>query len=194
MEQLAVFMERSIELIPHPQLIEALFAFKSRVASVFRDVLGLHEIHHVAVAQINKKQEILTFSSTPAMEFNLFSSQLWRFDRSYDPLWIASCTQTAWQSLYDPTRYDELYYLKQLKHHYPIGYSLAAKSEDAFFIYSFASKRSCGHTQELFANQYDDFYKIGQYCSNMLSSLFMDYNSLQRMSLEETQVDYETSN
>ncbi|WP_035918156.1 hypothetical protein [Legionella fairfieldensis] len=163
--------------VPHTQFLEALFAFKSKVSSVFRDVLGLYEINHIAITQINKRTGILTFSSTPAIEFNLFNSNLWLFDKTYHPDWFGHCSQANWQTLYATERYDELYYIKQLKHRYSIGYSLAAKWEDDFFIYSLASNRSCKHTEELFANQHENFYKIGQYCSNMLSPLFMHYSA-----------------
>ncbi|MDI9818442.1 MULTISPECIES: hypothetical protein [unclassified Legionella] len=164
---------RRTEVIPHPQLLDMLFAFKGRVSGVFKDVLGLHEINHIAVSRINANHEILTFSSTPAMEFNLFSGNLWRFDKTYQPDWFERCTQAEWPSLYTQERYDELYYIKQIKHHYPIGYSLAAKTDNAFFIYSLASSRACLKTGELFITHYEDFYKIGQYCSNMLNSLFL---------------------
>lgn len=172
-------METSrIEIAPHPNFLEALFAFKSKVSSVFKDILGLYEISHIAVSQINSTLKIVTFSSTPAMEFNLFNSNLWRFDKTYHPDWFRGCNHADWQSLYHCERYDELYYLKQIKHDYPIGYSLATKLGDNFLIYSLASNRSCEQTRELFASQNDDFYKIGQYCTNALSNLFMNYDSM----------------
>lgn len=180
-------------IAPHPHLLEALFAFRSKVSTVFRDVLGIHEINHIAISHIGPANKILTFSSTPAMEFNLFNSNLWRFDKSYAPEWFQKCAQTDWQSLYTPERYDELYYLKQLKHHLPIGYTLAAKLEENYFIYSFASNRSCEQTRELFAHRCHDFYKIGQYCTNRFSSLFQHYGNLSSQ-FSETQVEYETSN
>ncbi len=180
------------KIVPHPQLLEALFAFRSKVSSVFRDVLGLYEIGHMAVTRINVKQEILVFSSTPALEFNLFTSNLWHFDQTYHPNWFRLCTQANWQELYSPSRYDELYYLKQIKHHYPIGKSIAALIDNDFFIYSLARVRSCKHTQELFANQSENFYKIGQYCTNRLSSLFLSYDDT--LTLSNTQVEYEASN
>lgn len=178
-----------MEIRPHPQLMEALFVHKSKVSAVFRDVLGIYEINHIAISQINSANQILSFSSTPAMEFNLFNSKLWRYDKSYSPDWFTLCSQAFWESLYAESRYDELYYLKQLKHHYPIGQTMAAKLADDFFIYSFASHSSCESTRELFIHRYDDFYKIGQYCSNMLNQLFQNYNPL----LANTQVKYETS-
>jgi hypothetical protein len=157
---------------PHRQLLKLLFAFKNQVATVFKDVLGLHEINHIAITRISIEQEIIAFSSTPALEFNLFNGRLWRFDQTYHPDWFRLGLQTSWQQLYAPARYDELYYLKQIKHHYPIGYSLATQQDNGFYIYSLASKQSCPHTQELFANQYNDFCKIGLYCANQLRDFF----------------------
>ncbi len=181
-----------MEITPHPRLLEALFYHKPRVSRIFKDVLGIYEIDHVAVAKISSTK-ILTFSSTPAMEFNLFNSNLWNFDNSYSPDWFTQCSQAHWEALYTQTRYDELYYLKQVKHHYPIGYSLAAKLEENYFIYSFASHRACVETRELFTNNIDNIYKIGQYCSKMLDQLFQDYNNLPELFSKKSKVEYETS-
>ena len=192
MERREVFMENSRKLMLHPQHLEVLFAFKSKLSNVFRDVLGIHEIHHIALTRINEHNELVSLSSTPSMEFNLFSSSLWHFDQTYDPQWFKLGAQAFWQTLYNPDRYDELYYLKQIKHAFPIGLSMAAKIDNDYVIYSLASRKSCPHTQELFTSQHDDFYKIGQYCSNMLTPLFnyCDAVSTQNLPL---QVHYETS-
>ncbi|WP_298622363.1 hypothetical protein [uncultured Legionella sp.] len=179
-------------LVLHPQHLEVLFAFKSKLSNVFRDVLGIHEIHHIALTRINKKNELMSFSSTPSLEFNLFSSVLWQYDQIYNPKWFKLCTQANWQSLYMPARYDELYYLKQIRHAYPIGIALAAKIDDDYVIYSLASHKSCPHTKEHFANQHEDFYKIGQYCSNILNPLFIYCDSLVTES-SALQAHYETS-
>jgi hypothetical protein len=179
-------------LVLHPQHLEVLFAFKSKLSNVFRDVLGIHEIHHIALTRINKNNELMSFSSTPSMEFNLFSSSLWQYDQAYNPQWFKLCTQADWQSLYNPDRYDELYYLKQIRHTYPIGIALAAKIDDDYVIYSLASHKSCPHTREQFAAQHEDFYRIGQYCSNILNPLFSYCDSLVTEHLP-IQAHYETS-
>jgi hypothetical protein len=180
------------DVMLHPELLEALFAFRSKVSSVFRDVLGIHEIDHIAFTRINKNNQLLTLSSTPALEFNLFSSPLWRYDKAYKPQWFQLCLQDYWQNLYFQTRYDELYYLKQIKHAYPIGINLAAKIDEEYIIYSLASRKSCVHTREIFATQHDDFYKIGQYCSNRLNPILDACDSFSSQTLP-LQVEYETS-
>lgn len=162
------------EIVTHPQLLDMLFAHKSEVSDVFADILGLYDISHIAVAQINRQQELLILSSTPALEFNLFSTDLWQFDQTYQASWFSLCSQASWQSLYAPERYDELYYLKQIKHHYPFGLSWASKSTEGYVIYSVASQNNRDQTRELFTSQLDKLYKIGQYCNNTLQHLFKD--------------------
>jgi hypothetical protein len=179
-------------LVLHPQMLEVLFAHKSKVSNVFRDVLGIHEINHISITRISRDNKLLVLSSTPALEFNLFNGSLWHYDQSYSPHWYHQKTQAYWQTLYSQTRYDELYYLKQIKHGLPLGISLAAQIDDTFVIYSLASKKNCAATQELFATRQEDFYKIGQYCSNILSSTFNSYDSLASTPLSR-QAHYEPS-
>ncbi|MBA2650347.1 MAG: hypothetical protein H0U75_12295 [Legionella sp.] len=162
-----------MDVSPHPQLLDFLFAFKSKVSAIFKDILGIHDIDHLAVTQI-KNHQLLTLSSTPAMEYNLFSTNLWCYDKSYNPQWYHLYTQAFWESLYQIRRYDELYYIKQIKHNLPLGLTLASQFGEGTILYSIASHKSCSHTKELFSTQFEDFQKIGQYCANLFSSLFND--------------------
>jgi len=160
------------EIVPHPDYLEMLFIHRSKVSNVFKDVLGLYEINHVAISHIDKNHQLLTLSSTPSLEFNLFSGSLWRYDLTYQPSWYNLCAPSSWQSLYTPERYDELYYIKQVKYHYPLGISLPIKLPNSYVIYSIASQKMGHKTQELFENNHELFYKIGHYCSNALLPLF----------------------
>lgn len=176
----------------HPQLLNLLFACKQKAKQTFDDVLGVHEIDHVSLTYINNSQQILTLSSTPALEYNLFSSSLWKFDNTYNPEWYKHCRQLSWQSLYDPNRYDDLYYSKQLQHNYPTGTSIAASIADEYIIYSLASHKDCEYTRALFANEQQTFYKIGQYCTPSLLPLMTDCDNMVE-AIINTQASHEIS-
>ena len=160
------------EITPHANFQDILFASQGKVSRVFKDILGLYEISHLAITRIDQHSILQTFSSTPALEFNLFNSELWRFDKTYQSSWYSLCGLSSWTELYTPAYYDELYYLKQIKHGFPIGLSFAVKLPDCHIIYSIASHSNSAETHEFFANQHDKFYKIGQYCSNLLLPLY----------------------
>lgn len=164
-----VFMNKTT---PHPHFLETLFAFKSDISNIFKDVLGLYELHHIALTHIDNRHQILAFSSTPSLEFNLFNSNLWRYDKTYQSSWYTLSSASPWQSLYEATHYNELYDIKQAKPQYPLGISIAVKLSESHMIYSMASQKNDLSTRELFAHQHESFYKIGQYCTNLLLPLF----------------------
>lgn len=155
----------------HPNFLDMLFAYKSQVSAVFNDILGLYEIRHFAISHIDNQNRLTTFSSTPSLEFNLFNTEIWRFDQTYHPSWYSLCLSSPWQALYNFKRYDELYYLKQIKHYYTIGLSMAVKTSDSYVIYSIASDSKDQQTQAFFINQQAHFHRIGEYCSKSLLSL-----------------------
>jgi len=165
-------------ITPHAYFLDALFAYKSKVNHIFKNILGLYHIHHIAISHINEQHELLTFSSTPSLEFNLFNSDLWQFDNTYHSSWYESCSLSPWQLLYTPERYDDLFFSKQIKFDYPLGLSLALKMETGHIVCSLASHQDTPETCALFASHYQSFYKISQYCSQLLLPLFTDCNQL----------------
>ena len=169
---------------PHPRLLDMLFACKSNISLIFKDVLGLHEINHISVTRIDHNQEILIFSSTPAMEYNLFTGNLWTFDNTWNPAWFQLCTRALWETLYHPEHYDELYYSRQIKHHFSAGLSLAVFEDNAHYIYSLASSMPAPQGLEIFMNNQDDFGKIGKYCKNLLNPYFMNAGITEHISIE----------
>ncbi|HDV5708552.1 TPA: hypothetical protein RJD49_000196 [Legionella pneumophila] len=76
---------RPKEIVPHSRLLENLFAFKSKVSNVLRDVLGIHDVHHISLTRIKGHNHLLPLSSAPAMECNLFNSFLWQHELTYNP-------------------------------------------------------------------------------------------------------------
>jgi len=157
----------------NPDFFTTLFRHQLAVRNVFKDVLGLYGISHVALTHINEKNQLLSLSSTPSLEFNLFYSQLWRYDKTYHPNWYPQEKPATWQSLYTADRYDDLYFLKQEKYQYALGLSLPIKFNHAYFIYSIASKAIEKDSHTVFKNDHALLYKIGHYCSNKLLPLFL---------------------
>ena len=162
----------------HPQLFTRLFAYQAKAHEIFNDVMALYEISHIAITHINSNHQLMTVSSTPSLEYNLLSSPLWRFDNTYSAHWFKQGGHASWQSLYAPERYDELYYIKQTKPHYPLGISIAKPREEGYLIYSIASSTESDYTRDIFTTQQDKLYKVGQYCTTYLWSLLTDNDTL----------------
>lgn len=157
---------------PHPQFMAMLFAHQARVSSVFNDVLGLHGLKHMAIAQIDSEQNILVFSSKPSLEFNLFVSGLWKMDKTYHPDWYRQNSFAFWETLYADAYYDELYYECQIRHHLPLGFSVAAKTHEHHYIYSLGFDALKTETFEEIHENTEDFQNMGRYCQQLLEPCF----------------------
>lgn len=155
-------------MVPDAHFLETLFTNQGKARPIFNDILGVYDINHIAISHIDPHHGLQIFSSTPALEFNLFKSNLWRFDKTYQASWYNSCALSSWESLYAAEHYDELHYIKQYKHELSVGLSFAIKTLAGYLIYSLASHSNSIETLDMFANQHDKFYTIGQYCSNLL--------------------------
>lgn len=152
----------------HLKFFETLFAHQGKVSQVFKDVLGLYAIDHMAISYVNANHELISCSSTPSLEFNLFNSPLWCFDRTYHPEWYRLGKFSLWQSLYLPQHYDKLYYLKQIKHHFALGASFSTQYSSSYLIYSLASHNASPHIYEQLKTHEEDLNKIFTYCRNAL--------------------------
>lgn len=74
-----------LKMILHPNILEALFKHQSEVTLKLSNVRGLFKLEHVAMTILNPHDEIIVFSSTPAVEYNLIEKKLWQFDASFKP-------------------------------------------------------------------------------------------------------------
>jgi len=158
----------------HALAEDLLFSHKRQVSSLFRDVIGLHEIDSLSLYYIDELQRLLAFSYTPAVEFNLFSSHLWQHDLTFSPQFFSKKQQAFWQELYKDERFDELRYLKQLKYNFNIGFSLSKPQQDYHLIYSFATKSNDAQIKSLWLKVSDELSQIGDYCFNHLKPLITD--------------------
>jgi hypothetical protein len=168
-------MENSCTVVrPHPRFLEVLFGFKSNISSVFKDVLGLHQLHHIAITLRTTNNELISFSSSPALEYNLFSTSLWRYDKTYNPLWFELESQAYWEDLYQPTHFNALYYSKQVKPNFLTGLSLATRCKQGPIVFSLASHQACAE----WMRHKEELYRIGTYCLELLSPLFSECASM----------------
>lgn len=165
---------RFTPLMLHPKLLDMLFAHKRKVNRVFEQVIGIHDVDHLSIYKITSDNKLLCFSSTASLEYNLFSKPLWHFDRTFHPQWFMSEQHNTWDALYLPARFDELYYLKQIKPRLPVGISIARTHNDHPIIFSIASHQS--NSEHRLNTCINDLADMGQYCCNELHELFESYN------------------
>lgn len=143
---------------------------------VFRDILGIHDIHHFSITGFDPSGHMLSLSSTPAIEFNVVNSGLWRHDQAYCLDWLMQKEHVCWKDLYASERFDELYYLKQTKHGYASTCALSTCYEGFRYLFAFASRYADANESVFALERRDELLQLGQYCLKELRLFWEEFS------------------
>ena len=157
----------------HPHARELLFQHKRVVSRVYRDVLGLHEIDHIAITSLNKNYQLSFLSHTPALEYNLIQTGLWMHDASYHPSFLSQHKAQAWPSLYAPMHRKPLINLKQIKTNIRAGLSIPDARQTRLLMFSFGTCSKHPDAASRLLDKAPELLQIGYYCFHQLSYLFL---------------------
>lgn len=160
----------------HPQLLDILFHHRREISKKFSDVLELHYINHVATIISNPEREIVIFSTTPTVEYNLISSEMWPHDGTISPTFYKTKTFFWWTDAYHQNHFLQLQNIKEKKHNLTLGFCLVREIGDFHLIYSFATRSKRKDLEDYYLAHMDDLLAIGDYCYKLIRDLYCNYS------------------
>ena len=169
-----------MELIKPPCTLNPLastliFQYKREAYRVFSDVIGLHDIDHIALTTISPQYELTFLSYTPSIEYELITTDLWAYDRSHHPDFFKKRQCKLWTDLYHEDKYSELMHVKQHTKHLRAGLSTTIQYKHCTLLLSFATKSKHPEAGQRLLEAHPELIQMGRYCFQNISHLFMPY-------------------
>lgn len=161
--------------ILHHNITDILFNHKKEILNKFLDIKGLHFIDHIAIILINPKNEIIVFSSTPSVEYNLLIKELWRYDMTFNPSLFSDGDLFWWHDSYHREFMLDIRQMKEYLHKFTLGVNLVKKTENFNFVYSFATRNKDIDMSEYYLDVKDDLFRIGNYGYNLIRDIYSRY-------------------
>lgn len=152
-----------------------LFQHKRAAHRVFSDVVGLNNIDHIALTTISPKNELTFLSYSPSMEHNLITTNLWAYDKSYDPDFFKKRQCKLWSDLYHKHKHTELMQVKQYTTGFTAGLSTSLSYQHCTLLLSFATKSKHMEADQQLLQAHPELLQMGRYCFQNISHLFMPY-------------------
>lgn len=158
----------------HPQAQNYLFEHYRSLRFIFNDVLGHLEVDYISIALLNANDELMMFSSRPAIEHHLIERHLWKDDPCLQRPFFENKKMHIWNHVYqEPGRL----YLKHYKLDKPklsFALSIPAKHEQFHVSYSFGVKSLDESTYIDLINKTHTLSSMGRFClQNILTELPM---------------------
>lgn len=161
--------EHKIKL--HPEVIEILFENRRYIKSVFSNLKGLHGITHMGMTCIDPNQELVAFSTTPSMEYNLFNQQLWIEDHCFNKD-SNDKNSLLWWDYQD----EKIEQIKLTNNRLTMGMTIYRPIGDFGFMYSFATNECVKGLRQYYIDNLFGLIDIGDYFYKSLRELYSRYS------------------
>lgn len=148
----------------HQQAKDYLFQHYRTLNRLFNNVLGHLEIDYIAIALLNKQNELFFLSSKPAIEQNLIEHNLWQLDPCLQLDFFTGNKARLWNKVYCEKTQEPLRYYKLEKPAFSSGASVSSSFNEYRVIYSFALRSKDIETQNKLTTQIDTLVSIGRFC------------------------------
>ncbi len=159
----------------HPNILEALFKHQSEITLKLSNVRGLFKLEHIAIIILNTHDEIIVFSSTPAVEFNLLEKELWQFDESFKPKNHLDGSFFWWEQAYSNAHREVIKAKKESSYGFTLGFCLARKINEEHIIYSCATRSVEKNLRQYYEDHKKELLAIGDYAYELVHDVYAKY-------------------
>jgi hypothetical protein len=170
-------IEDSHEQLPfklYSEILALLFAHRNKISMQFSDLKSLYHLSHIAVTIINPDDEIVIFSATPSVEYNIITENLWREDIAFNLHHFEHARLVWWDENTSPF-YNQIKSLKEISHHFTVGFNLYKKVNNFKFIYSFASRNPHDNIRAYYMDLRKELFALGDYSYKLMRNLYVQY-------------------
>lgn len=155
----------------HPEVIEILFENRRYIKNLFSNLKGLHGITHMGMACINPSQELVAFSTTPNIEYNLFHQNLWLEDPCFNSDGADKNTLIWWD--YQNEKIEKI---KMKNNNFTVGMTIYRPIGNFGLMYSFATDEKTRGLREFYSDNLFGLIDIGDYFYKSLRELYNSYS------------------
>lgn len=155
----------------HPDVIAILFENRRHIKNVFSNLKGLHGITHMGISCIDPAHELIAFSATPNIEYNLFHQNLWLEDPCFAPNATDKNSLLWWD--YQNEKIEKI---KLRNNHFTTGLSIYRPVENFGFIYSFATDEKVEGLRQFYSDNLFSLIDMGDYFYKSLRELYSSYS------------------
>ena len=156
----------------HKNILDILFSHKKEILNKLSDIKGLYRLDHIAIIIFNPINEIVIFSITPSVEYNIIVQNLWRQDIAFNPHQDGTF---LWWDQNPSIQYDEIKKYKEINHNFTNGFNLYRTFENFKFVYSFAFRNKDKNARIYYESIKEKLFLLGDYSYKLIRHIYLDY-------------------
>ena len=163
-------LEKNRPVHLHHHILDILFENRSFLRKILQTINGLHEINHFSITLIDPTKKAIIFSTTPSMEYNLITEEMWAIDHGAIHASLENDSIAWWAS-----DHQKINSIKLTHNGYSLGMTMSRYAERFTILYSFATKNRGNDLQTYYRSNIHRLIDIGDYCYKLIRDLYLNY-------------------
>jgi hypothetical protein len=172
------FSSNKTQIKLHPEILTILLENRRSIKNVFFDINGLYDISHMGISIIDPAHELIAFSSTPNIEYNLIHQNLWKHDHCFSPC-LNNLNRISWWDIYEKISdcdREEIEIIKLRNNKFSLGITISRQVNDFCFLYSYATRSKRNDLQEYYESNTFGLIDIGDYFYKSILDIYSSYS------------------
>jgi len=162
------------EIRLHPGILDVLFSHKNEISKKLSDIKGLHCIDHIAITIFSPEREVVVFSLTPSVEYNIIIQELWKDDITFTPDKHKKNTIIRWDQNNNTTQ-NQIKKIKQTDHNFSLGFNIYKKVDKFDLVYSFATRSKNKQIIAHYLNIKMELIQLGDFSYKLIRDIYRNY-------------------
>lgn len=155
----------------HPDVLKILFNHRGEIKKAFSNLKGLHGISHMGIACIDPSNELIAFSTTPSIEYNLIHQHLWMHDHCFSPDKAPKNTLLWWDY-----ELDKLEQIKLQNNRFTVGMTIVRPVGQFYLMYSFATQEKHKGLRQYYSENLFGLMDMGDYFFKSIRDVYGVYS------------------
>lgn len=155
-------------------LLIALYEY-TKIKKAYSAVLRLNAIDYLSINIVNPCGEMIFLSSTPSVDMDIYSGDLWLYDRSIYPATYQNQKFYWWDDCYLPEMAGILKQEKEIKNNLHCGFVCVKQIKNFYLLYSYATKEKDPEIKKVIEEYKNTFIDMGDYCYSRIRTIYEKY-------------------
>lgn len=159
----------------HNQAATMSFENCYKLGKIYKEVIGLRNIHHFSINVVDKEGKMSILSYNPQIAYNIFKDGTYRYNGSISPDYYNKKDFYTWDETYDRRFRETLKNNMERKNGINKGFVLIKRTSDLTLLYSFATKKNGDDFTSDIIHDKNYFYSIGNHCFDQIAPIIRRY-------------------
>lgn len=158
----------------HKDALKISYQHRYKIKTVFKEVLGIYDIHHFSLDLIDPSGKMVFLSANPSHGYEICARGYVPFYGPILPDYYQTYEFYWWRDVRHKAYAEQIEHIHS-KHGFRHGFMMVRHWNDFYLVYSYATRSDDLHFTSLVVNKLNELFGLGDHIYNEMRQVYSEY-------------------